>query len=107
MNQTLWLLAALLGFAVVGQTLSYIVALRRSVRALEEEVAESTQTIFESRRKMEWLESRLEDLLSTAQMRSGDTRKAWEHLERVTRSIKADALYKGYDVGLTDIDEAD
>ena len=40
MNETLWLLLALFGFAVVAQTLAHIFALRRSLRDLEEEVAE-------------------------------------------------------------------
>ena len=63
MNETLWLLLALFGFAVVAQTLAHIFALRRSLSDLEEDVAESTQTIFESRRKNEWLEARVQDLL--------------------------------------------
>ena len=61
MNETLWLLLVLFGFAVVAQTLAHIFTLRRSLRELEEEVAESTQTIFESRRKNEWLEARVQD----------------------------------------------
>ena len=107
MNDTLWLLVALFGFAVVGQTLAHIFALRRSLRDLEEEVAESTQTIFESRRKTEWLEARFQDLLDAAQLRSGDAQEAWERLQQVTRSIKADAMGKGYNVGLGDIDQPD
>ena len=41
----------------------------RSLRDLEEQLAESTQTIFESRRKTEWLEARVQDLLDAAQGR--------------------------------------
>jgi len=107
MSETLWLLAALFGFAVVGQTLAHIFALRRSLRDLEEEVAEATQTIFEARRKSEWLEARVQDLLDAAQLRSGDAQAAWQQLEQVTRSIKADAMVRGYNVGLADIDQPD
>jgi K+-sensing histidine kinase KdpD len=107
MNETLWLLLALFGFAVVAQTLAHIFALRRSLRDLEDEVAESTQTIFESRRKNEWLEARVQDLLDAAQLHSGDTQEAWRRLEQVIRRIKADAMGKGYNVGLGDIDQPD
>ncbi len=107
MNDTLWLLVTLFGFAVLGQMLAYIFSLRRSIRTLEEQVAKSTQTIFESRRKTEWLESRFEDLLDAAELRSGDAQGAWERLEQVTRSIKVEAVRKGYHAGLDDIDQAD
>lgn len=107
MNETLWLLVAVFGFAVVGQTLAYIFSLRRSVRALEEEVAEATQNIFESRRKTDWLEARFQDLLDAAQLRSDDAQGGWQRLEQLTRAIKADAMHKGYQVGLGDIDQSD
>ena len=74
---------------------------------LEEDVAESTQTIFESRRKNEWLEARVQDLLDVAQLHSGDTQETWRRLEQVIRRLKADALGKGYHVGLGDIDQPD
>jgi K+-sensing histidine kinase KdpD len=107
MNETLWLLLILFGFAVVAQTLAHLFTLRRSLRELEEEVAESTQTIFESRRKNEWLEARVQDLLDAAQLKSGDPQDAWRRLESVIRRTKADAMAKGYNVGLGDIDQPD
>ncbi len=107
MNGTLWILGALFGFAVLGQLLSYIYRLRLSLHLLQKEIAESTRTTFETRRKTEWLECRLQDMLDAAQLRSSDAKRAWQRLDRVTRIIKHEARYNGCRVGLSDIDQAD
>lgn len=107
MNATLLMLGALFGFAVLGQLFSYIYKLRLSLHLLQKEIAESTRTTFETRRKMEWLECRLQDMLDAAQLRSSDVRRAWKRLDHVSQTIKVEARRNGCRVGLSDIDQPD
>lgn len=107
MNETLWTLIAVFGLAVVAQLVAHFYRLRRSLRLLEQDVADSTQTIFESRRKLEWLEACLDDLLDAAQLGADDAQAACERMQQVSRRIRDDARHKGYRLGLCDIDQAD
>ena len=107
MNETLWTLIALFGVAIVAQLVAHFYRLRRSLGLLEQEVADSTQTIFESRRQMEWLEACLDDLLDAAQLATDDAQAACERMQQVSRRIRGDARDKGYRLGLGDIDQAD
>ncbi len=107
MNGTLWLLTALFGFAVLGQLFSYIYRLQLSLNLLHKQIAESTRITFETRRKSEWLECRLQDMLDAAQLRSSDAKRAWQRLDHVARIVKHEARHNGCRVGLSDIDQAD
>ena len=107
MNETLWTLIALFGLAIVAQLVAHFYRLRRSLGLLEQEVADSTQTIFESRRKLDWLEASLDDLLDAAQLGTEDADAACERMQEVSRRIRDDARHKGYRLGLGDIDQAD
>ena len=69
--------------------------------------ADSTQTIFESRRKLEWLEANLDDLLDAAQLGTEDAQAACERMQQVSRRIRDEARHKGYRLGLGDIDQSD
>ena len=107
MSETLWLLAALFGIAILVQLASYLFSSQRTMRFLQNEINASTQALFESRRKTEWLESHLEDLLDAAQRRSSDLGKEWQRIDHVTRTIRDEAQQKGYRVGLGETDQAD
>jgi len=107
MSETLWLLGALFGFAILVQLVSYVFNLQRMVRALQNEINTSTQALFESRRRTEWLESHLEDLLDAAQRRSDDLDTEWQRINHVTRTIRDEANKEGYRIGLGDIDQDD
>jgi hypothetical protein len=107
MSETLLILGALLGFAIVVQLFCYHHRNRRLIRCLEQEIDSSTQVMYESRRRIQWLEERLEDLLDAAQFRSGDPDEDWTRLDRAARSIKEEARQKGYRLGLGDLDSAE
>ena len=107
MNEPLWILALLFGFAMLVQLLSYIYRSQESLRSLQREINASTQIIIDCSRKAEWLESRLEDLLDAAQLQSCDEGREQERLDQLIRTIKAEALQNGYRIGLGDIDQPD
>jgi|GEM_PF-1879233 len=107
MNEPLWILSVLFGFAILVQLLSYIHRSRQSLRSLQKEINASTQTIVDCSRKLEWLESRLEDLLDAAQLQSCDVSREQERLDQLIRTIKTEAMQNGYRLGLGDIDQID
>jgi predicted Holliday junction resolvase-like endonuclease len=107
MSETLWLLGGLLGFAILVQLVAYVFNVQRVMRALQNEINASTQALFESRRRTEWLESRLEDLLDAAQRRSDDLDTEWERIDHVTRTIRDEANQEGYRIGLGEFDQDD
>ena len=107
MNEPLWILSVLFGFAILVQLLSYIHRSRQSLRSLQKEINASTQTIVDCSRKLEWLESRLEDLLDAVQLQSCDVSREQERLDQLIRTIKTEAMQNGYRLGLGDIDQID
>jgi hypothetical protein len=54
--------------------------------------------------KVEWLESRLEDLLDDAQRQSCDVRQEQKRLDQLIRTIKTEAMQRGYRLGLGELD---
>lgn len=107
MNEPLWILSVLFGFAILVQLLSYIHRSRQSLRSLQKEINASTQTMVDCSRKLEWLESRLEDLLDAVQLQSCDVSREQERLDQLIRTIKTEAMQNGYRLGLGDIDQID
>jgi hypothetical protein len=107
MNGTLVILSGLFAFALVVRLMSYIVKSQQQVRALRNEIDGSTQALFESRRKTEWLESHLEDLLVAAQRRSEDLSVEWQRIDQVASAIRNEARRRGYRIGLGDVDQTD
>jgi len=107
MNEPLWVLSVLFGFAILVQLLSYIHRSRQLLRVLQKEINASTQTMVDCSRKVEWLESRLEDLLDAAQLQSCDESREQERLDQLIRTIKTEAMQNGYRLGLGDIDQID
>ena len=107
MNEPLWILGTLFGFAILGQLLAYLYRSRQSRVALQKKVNASTQIMLDCSRKVEWLESRLEDLFDAAQLQSCDRNREQQRLDQLIRTIKAEAIQNGYRVGFGDIDEAD
>jgi len=107
MNEPLWILGVLFGFALLVQLLAYINRSRQSLRSLQKEINASTQTMVDCNRKVEWLESRLEDLLDAAQLQSCDVSQEQERLDQVIRTIKIEAMQNGYRLGLGEIDQVD
>jgi K+-sensing histidine kinase KdpD len=107
MNEPLWILGMLFGFAVLVQLFAYIYRSQQLLRSLQKELDESSQTLLECSRKAEWLESRLENLLDAAQMQSCDSSQEQERLDQVTRAIKAEARQHGYRLEFSDIDLLD
>ncbi|MEN8760949.1 MAG: hypothetical protein ABF290_00850 [Thiogranum sp.] len=106
-NEPLWILGVLFGFVLLVQLLSYISRSRQLLRSLQKEINASTQTMVEYSRKMEWLESRLEDLLDAAQLQSCDVSQEQERLDQVIRTIKTEAMQNGYRLGLGELDQLD
>ena len=106
MNEPLWILGVLFGFVLLVQLLSYINRSRQSLRSLQKEINASTQIMVDNSRKMEWLESRLEDLLDAAQLQSCDVSQE-ERLDQVIRTIKTEAMQNGYRLGLGELDQTD
>lgn len=104
MNVTLWILAALFGFAIVVQLLAYIFRSRQSLVALQKELDACTPIMIEYRRKAEWLETRLEDLLDAAQLQSCDSNQEQERLDQLIRRIKTEAVQNGYFLRFSDLD---
>ena len=107
MNEPLWILSVLFGFAILVQLLSYIHRSRQSLRSLQKKINASTQTMVDCSRKLEWLESRLEDLLDAVQLQSCDVSREQERLDQLIRTIKTEAMQNGYRLGLGDIDQID
>jgi len=107
MNEPLWILSALLGFAILVQLLSYIYRSQRLLRSLQKEINASTQTILDYRRKADWFESRLDDLLDATQLQSCDVNREQERLDQLIRTIKAEAVQCGYRPELGDLDQVD
>ena len=107
MNEPLWILGALFGFAILAQLLSYIYRSQQLLCSLQKEINASTQTLLDCSRKAEWLESRLEDLLDAAQLQSCDVNQEQERLDQVIRTIKTEAMQNGYRLSLGDIDQVD
>ena len=107
MNEPLWILGILFGFAILAQLLSYIHRSRQSLRSLQKEINASTQTMLDCSRKVEWLESRLEDLLDAAQLQSCDVSQEQQRLDQMIRTIKTEAMQNGYRLGLGDLDQID
>jgi len=56
---------------------------------------------------VEWLESRLEDLLDAAQLQSCDVSQEQQRLDQMIRTIKTEAMQNGYRLGLGDLDQID
>ena len=107
MNEPLWILGILFGFAILVQLFSTIHRSQQLLRSLQKECNVSTQIMLDYRRKAEWLESRLEDLLDAAQLQSCDVNQEQERLDQLIRTIKTEATQNGYRPGLSDIDEPD
>lgn len=107
MNEPLWILGILFGFVILVQLLSYIHRSRQSLRSLQKEINASTQTMLDCSRKVEWLESRLEDLLDAAQLQSCDVSQEQRRLDQMIRTIKTEAMQNGYRLGLGELDHID
>ena len=106
MNEPLWILGILFGFTILVQLFSYIFRSQQLLRSLQKDINTSTQTILDCSRKVEWLESRLEDLLDAAQLQSCNGNREQERLDQLIRTIKTEAMQNGYRVGFGDIDQA-
>ena len=107
MSEPLLILSALFMFAILVQLVSYLYKSRQSLRTLRKEVNASTQAMLDYRRKAEWLESRLEDLLDAAQLQSCDADREQARLDQLIRTIRTEATQNGYRVGLSDLDQLD
>ena len=107
MNEPLWILGALFGFVILVQLLSTIYRSQQSLRYLQKEINASTQTMLDCSRKVEWLESRLEDLLDAAQLQSCDVNQEQQRLDQLIRTIKTEAMQNGYRLGLGELDQLD
>ncbi len=104
MNEQLWILGALFGFAILVQLFASIYRSQKSLISLQKEINASTQIILEFRRKVEWLESSLENLLDAAQLQSCDVNREQERLDQLIRTVKTEAIQNGYLLGFGDID---
>ena len=91
MNEPVWISTALFGFALLVQLLAYLYRTQQSLRSLQEELNASTQIMLDCSHKVEWLESRLEDLLDAAQLQSCDVRQEQKRLDQLIRTIKTEA----------------
>jgi len=107
MSEPLWILGMLFGFAILVQLFSYVYGLQHIRRLLEKEVNASTQTLLDCKRKAEWLESRLEDLLDAAQLQSCDVNREQERLDQLINAIKTEAIQNGYRSEFGDLNQAD
>jgi uncharacterized protein YoxC len=107
MNEPLWILGALFGFVILVQLLSTMYRSQQSLRSLQKEINASTQTMLDCSRKVEWLESRLEDLLDAAQLQSCDVNQEQQRLDQLIRTIKTEAMQNGYRLGLGELDQLD
>lgn len=102
MNDTLWIVSVLFGFAVLAQTFISAHRLRREVKVLQEELVASTQSLFECQNRNEWLETHLEDLLDAAQLHADDP-QARDNLKQIVQTIKDDSVKNHYNVRVSDI----
>ena len=102
MNDTLWIVSVLFGFAVLAQTFTSAYRLRRSVKALQEELAACTQSLFECQHRNDWLETHLEDLLDAAQLRTDDP-QACDKFNQIVQTIKDESVENRYRVRISDI----
>ena len=107
MNEPLWILGVLFGFAILVQLFSLIWRSLQLVNTLNKEVNASAQIILDCTRKNEWLEARLEDLLDASQLQSCDANHDPDRLNKLIRNIKNEAAQKGYLLVLAEIDESD
>jgi len=104
MNETVWILSALFGFAILVQLLAYLYRTQQSLRSLQQELNASTQIMLDCSHKVEWFESRLEDLLDAAQLQSCDVSQEQKRLDQLIRTIKTEAMQRGYRLGLGELD---
>ena len=104
MNEPVWILSALFGFAILVQLLAYLYRTQQSLRSLQQELNAATQIMLDCSHKVEWLESRLEDLLDAAQLQSCDVSQEQKRLDQLIRTIKAEAMQRGYRLGLGELD---
>ena len=104
MNEPVWILSALFGFAILVQLLAYLYRTQQSLRSLQQELNASTQIMLDCSHKVEWLESRLEDLLDAAQLQSCDVSQEQKRLDQLIRTIKTEAMQRGYRLGLGELD---
>jgi hypothetical protein len=72
--------------------------------SLQEELNASTQIMLDCSHKVEWLESRLDDLLDDAQLQSCDVRQEQKRLDQLIRIIKTEAMQRGYRLGVGEPD---
>ena len=107
MNEPVWILSALFGFAILVQLLAYLYRTQQSLRSLQQELNASTQIMLDCSHKVEWFESRLEDLLDAAQLQSCDVSQEQKRLDQLIRTIKAEAMQRGYRLGLGELDQID
>jgi predicted Holliday junction resolvase-like endonuclease len=107
MNEPLWILSILFGFAILVQLFAYIYRSQQLLRSLQKDFNASSQTMLDCSRRAEWLESRLEDLLDAAQLQSCDVNREQERLDQLIRAIKAEAMQHGYRLEFGDIDQLD
>ena len=107
MNEPVWILSALFGFAILVQLLAYLYRTQQSLRSLQQELNASTQIMLDCSHKVEWLESRLEDLLDAAQLQSCDVSQEQKRLDQLIRTIKAEAMQRGYRLGPGELDQID
>jgi predicted Holliday junction resolvase-like endonuclease len=104
MNEPVWILSALFGFAILVQLLAYLYRTQQSLRSLQQELNASTQIMLDCSHKVEWFESRLEDLLDAAQLQSCDVSQEQKRLDQLIRTIKTEAMQRGYRLGLGELD---
>lgn len=102
MNDTLWIISVLFGFAVLAQMFTSSYRLRREVKMLQEELVASTQNLFECQHRNDWLETHLEDLLDAAQLHADDM-QARDNLKKIVQTIKDDSVKNHYNVRVSDI----
>ena len=89
-NEPVWILSALFGFALLGQLLAYLYRTQRSLRLLQEKLNASTQIMLDCSHKVEWFKSRVENLLEAAQLQSCDVRQEQKRLDQLIRTIKTE-----------------
>ena len=89
-NEPVWILSALFGFALLVQLLAYLYRTQRSLRLLQEKLNASTQIMLDCSHKVEWFKSRVENLLEAAQLQSCDVRQEQKRLDQLIRTIKTE-----------------
>ncbi len=89
-------LIGLLGAAAVAQMLAYLYQLHSERVWLQEQLAAITHETFELRRRNEWLERRLFDLVDAAELAIDNLDGSHEHLSKVAGQIKHESKHNGY-----------